>query len=298
MPSKMIQLLKEPLLHFVLIGAGLFLLFVLKGGPASVPSGPSGQQSMKIVVARGDIDQMVETFQRTWQRPPTEEEVKGLIDSYVRDEIYYREAVAVGLDRDDNVIRRRLRQRMEFIFEDIAAQGEPTDADLQDFLEKHQDRNLVDPQISFRQVYIDPDKRKKDADAYAQRILVELNKGADPETIGDPFLLGVEVRLSPLWDIKNQYGEAFGKSLLGLKQGRWEGPLKSGFGLHLVYINNRVGGRLPDLKEIKDRVKMDWATERQKELKDAAYAKLKERYTVVMEKPKTKYGIDAAATGR
>ena len=97
--------------------------------PCVSPAGSSGLQSAKIVVTQSDIDQMVETFTRTWQRPPTEEEAKGLIEDFVRNEIYYREAIAIGLDRDDDVIRRRMRQKMEFIFEDITARTEPTDED-------------------------------------------------------------------------------------------------------------------------------------------------------------------------
>ncbi len=281
------KILREPLVHFLFIGAGLFLLFAWKGGPAPVSGGQSGPQSMKIVVWQGDIDQLADTFRRTWQRPPTDAEVKGLIDDYVRNEIFYREALAIGLDREDNVIRRRMRQRMEFIFEDIAAQGEPTDADLEEFLKKHRDRYIVDPQFSFRHVYVDVDKRKSDADAFARQVLEQLKAGADPDALGDAFLLGSEVRLSPLWDIKGQYGEIFARNLVELKQGTWEGPVRSGFGLHLVFINKRVGGRLPELNEIREIVKRDWAVERQNALKDAAYAKLRERYTVEMEGPKT-----------
>ena len=128
---------REPLVHFLLIGAGLFLLFGWRGGPASFPAGPSGPQSAKIVVATSEIDQMTGTFTRTWQRPPTEEEVKGLVEDFVRNEIYYREALAIGLDRDDGVIRRRLRQKMEFIFEDISSRTEPTEEDLLAYMKKH-----------------------------------------------------------------------------------------------------------------------------------------------------------------
>jgi hypothetical protein len=294
---KMRKMIREPLLHFLLIGAGLFLLFGWRGGTASLPTGQSGPQSAQIVVAQDDIDQLVGTFTRTWQRPPTEEEVKGLVESFIRDEIYYREAVAAGLDRDDSVIRRRMRLKMEYIFEDIAAQVGPTDADLQAFLKKNPEQYLIDPQIAFRQVYINADKRKKDAWDYAVQVIAELNRGADPDSSGDPFLLDAEVRLSPLWDIKKQFGEEFGSKILELKQGKWEGPVRSGYGLHLVLVTKRVGGRMPELKEVRDIVKRDWMAERQKELKDAAYASLRERYTVVVEKPKAVVSAEVTETG-
>ncbi|MCJ7641456.1 MAG: peptidylprolyl isomerase [Desulfobacterales bacterium] len=280
------RLVREPLMHFLLIGAGLFLLFGWRSGPVSLPAGQSGSQSAKIVVAQGNVNQMVETFTRTWQRPPTEEEVKGLIDNFVRDEIFYREAVAAGLDRDDGVIRRRLRQKMEFIFEDITAQTEPTDEELLAYMKKHADSYLVDPQIAFRHVYVNVVKRGKNAESDARQILAQLNAGADPDSVGDPFLLESEIKLSPLWDISKQFGESFSKNLLELKQGRWEGPVRSGYGIHLVFVKKRVGGRLPELKEVREALKRDWTYERQKELKDAAYAKIRERYTVTVEGPK------------
>ena len=278
------RLLREPLVHFLLIGAGLFLLFGWRGGPASLPAGQSSLQSAKIVVAQGYIDQTVETFARTWHRPPTEEEQKGLIEDFVRNEIYYREALAMGLDRDDAIIRRRIRQKMEFILEDISGQVEPTDEDLRAFMKKHPERYLFDPQVSFRQVYVNADKRGKNAAPDAMEILARLNAGADPDTVGDPFLLESEFKLSPLWDISKQFGEQFSRKLLELKPGTWTGPVQSGFGLHLVFVRKRVGGRLPELKEVREMVKRDWTFERQKELKDAAYAKLRERYVVIVEK--------------
>ena len=189
MKQFMKKLVREPLVHFLLIGAGLFLLFGWRSGPASLPAGQSGLPSAKIVVTQDEIDQMVEVFTRTWQRPPTEEEMKGLIESFVRNEIYYREAIAIGLDRDDSVIRRRLRQKMEFIFEDITAQAEPTDEDLLAYHEKASRAYLVDPQIAFRHVYVNADKRGKNAEADARQILAQLNEGTDPDTVGDPILL-------------------------------------------------------------------------------------------------------------
>ena len=280
------KLIHEPLVHFLLIGAGLFLLFGWKGNPAPLSGGQSGPQSSKIVVTQGDMDQMIAVFGKTWQRPPTDEEAKHLIENFVREEIYYREALAMGLDRDDMVIRRRMRQKMEFIFEDITAQSEPTDEDLRAFMKEDPEKYLIDPRVAFRQVYINTDKRGAVAEADARQVLAQLNSGADPDRAGDPFLLEAETPLSPLWDIRKQYGEEFSKRLLELKQGTWEGPVRSGYGLHLVIVRKRQGGRLPELNTIRDIVRRDWQAERQKQLKDAAYAKIRERYVVEIEKLK------------
>jgi len=280
------KIFREPLIHFLVIGAGLFLLFGWRGGPSSLPAGQTGPPSAKIIVTQDDIDQTIATFTKTWQRPPTEEEANGLVEDLVRNEIYYREAMAIGLDRDDSVIRRRMRQKMEFILEDITAQTEPTEEELLTYMKKHPDSYLVDPQIAFRHVYVNVDKRGKNAGTDALEILAQLNAGADPEAVGDPILLDAEIKLSPLWDIKKQFGEEFSRNLLEPKSGKWEGPVRSGYGLHLVLVTKRVGGRLPELKEVREMVKRDWTFARQKELKDAAYAKLRERYVVIVEKTK------------
>ena len=282
------KLIREPLIHFLIIGTGLFLLFGWGSGPVTLPAGQSGLPSTKIVIAPSDIDQMTAAFTRTWQRPPTETEVKVLVDNFVRDEIYYREGLAIGLDRDDSVIRRRMRQKMEFIFEDITAQAEPTDDELLAYMKTHPDAYLMDPQIAFRHVYFNANMRGKNAEADARQILASLNEGMDAELAGDPFMLGAEISLSPLWDIRKQFGEEFSRNLSGLMSEKWEGPLRSGFGLHLVLVIQRVASRLPELEEVRKTVKRDLMAERQKELMDAAYAKLRDRYTVEMERSETK----------
>lgn len=279
------KLFREPLLHFLLIGAALFLLYDWKGKPASMPGGQAGTPAAQIIVSRDALEQMSSQFAKTWQRPPTEEEQKGLVEDLVRNEIFYREAIAIGLDRDDEVLKRRLRQKMEFIFEDIASVPEPTDEDLKAFMNKHREKYISDPEMSFRQVYISTDKRGKSAESDARQILAQLTEGADPGSAGDPTLLEPEVPLSPLWDIRKQFGDDFSRSLLDVNPGRWSGPIRSGFGLHLVFVRERVSVRLPDLKEARDMVKRDWTAERQKELKDAAYAKIRGRYAVMVERP-------------
>jgi hypothetical protein len=280
-------MIREPLVHFLLIGAGLFLLFGWRGNPASLPGGASGPESKRLVVTQGDIDQLIARFEKTWQRPPSEAEIKGLVERFVRDEIYYREALAIGLDRDDAVVRQRMRLKMEFIFEDVSAQVEPTDEDLEAFMKEHPDKYRLDPQVAFRQVYINADGQGGNAETEARRILAQLEGGADPGSVGDPLLLEHDGRLLPLWDIEKQFGKTFSRGLLELEPGRWEGPVRSGYGLHLVFIEERVEEKMPALNEVREMVKRDWAVKQKQEFKDAAYAKLRERYTVEFESPQT-----------
>lgn len=289
---------REPLVHFLLIGAGLFLLFGWRGGPAFSPAGPSGPQSTTIIVTRDDVDQMTRTFARTWQRPPMEEEVDRLVEDFVRNEIYYREALAIGLDRGDTVIRRRMRQKMEFIMENITNQAEPTDEELLAYMKMHPESFLLDPQIAFQQVYLNTDRRGRSAESDARKILAQLNNGADPDKIGDFIPLDAEIGLSPLWEIRRTFGAEFSRNLLELKGGKWEGPVRSGYGLHLVFVKKRVEGRLPGLDEVREKVKREWAFARQKELKDATYREIKKRYVVTIEKPKaeTARAIPTAGT--
>lgn len=275
------KLIREPLIHFLLIGAGLFLLYGWKGNPASIQD---GLQSSTIIVARDTIDQLVAAFTRTWMRPPTEREVEGLVENFIRDEIYYREAVAIGLDRGDALIRRKLRQKMEFILEDIAAQTEPTDEELERFMTEHREQYLIDPQLSFRQVFVSVDRRGDGAEPYARQLLEQLDGGADPDGLGDSFPINQTTELSPLWKIKKDYGEAFSTQLLDLETGRWLGPLRSGFGLHLVFIDRRLVQPLPQLEDLREIVKRDWAVTLQNKLKDDAYARIRERYTITIEK--------------
>jgi hypothetical protein len=284
--DRIAKLFKEPLLHFLLIGAALFLLNGWRGNSVSLPGGQPGTPTAQVVVTLDDINQMNGQFAKTWQRLPNEVEQKGLIEDFIRNEIFYREALAIGLERDDEVLRRRLRQKMEFIFENISSMAEPTEADLQAFLLKQSEKYLTDPKTAFRQVFISKYKRGERAESDARQILAQLTAGADPDTVGDSTLLEPEVPLSPLWDIRKQFGDEFARSLLDIKLGRWAGPVRSGFGLHLVFVKDRMGGRMPDLNEVREAVKRDWMIEKQKDMKDAAYAKIRNRYAVTIEKPK------------
>ncbi|MCB2173705.1 peptidyl-prolyl cis-trans isomerase [bacterium] len=292
--TTLLKILKEPLLHFLLIGAGLFFLSGYGNGPAPLPTGQIGESSTEIVVTGSDIDQLVETFSKTWQREPTQKEKAGLIETFIRDEIYYRQARAMGLDRQDPVIRRRMRQQMEFIFEDISSQDEPTDAELSAFMLENPERYLIDPQVSFLHVYIRTDGATPQAENEAMRLLSLLQEGAEPSTLGAPFLLGNDFHLSPLWEIKSRFGDSFGNKLMEVQSGRWEGPLPSAFGLHLVFITDVKESRLPPLAEVREVVARDLMRVRQQMLKDDAYARLREKYTVVIEQPQKVVATTAA----
>lgn len=294
-------MIHEPLVHFLAIGAALFLLYGLFGGSSVPQSGQTGQPSGKIVVTPGQIEHLKAQFTRTWQRPPTETEVKGLIDEYVLDEISYREALAIGLDREDPTIRRRLRQKLETLNGDIAAAVPPSEQELKDFLEAHPDSFRREPQAAFRQVYLSGDRRGRKADADARTLLARLRAAgpdADLAGLGDPLLmLSDELPLSTASDIRRLFGEEFARSVLALSPGRWEGPVRSGYGLHLVLVTNRTPGRMPELSEVRAEVEREWLFTRRKEIQETMHRKLRERYTVVIEPSPGDGGKGAAVAG-
>jgi hypothetical protein len=281
------KLLHEPLFHFLLIGAGLFLIFGWRGGPASPPGGQAGSPSTKIIVSQGQIEHLAAQFNRTWQRRPTEQELKGLIDSHVRDEISYREAMAMGLDRDDPNIRRRMRLKLETLNEDIAAAMSPTDQDLQAFLEQHPDAFLEEPRAAFRQVFLNPDHSGANFEAEARNLLAQLRAaGPDADLSGfgnSPMMLSKDLPLSTVSEIGRLFGQQFGKNVVKLEPGQWQGPVRSGYGLHLVLVTERQPARLPELAEVREHVEREWIFARKREMQEAMYEKLAQRYTVVIE---------------
>jgi len=268
------RLLREPLLHFLLIGAGLFLLYgLLNRGQSDAPR--------EIVISEARVEALAENFATVWMRPPTAVELKGLIDDYVAEEVYYREAVAMGLDQDDTVIRRRLRQKMEFISEDVAAATEPTDAQLQAYLEQHADKFALPATLTFQQVYLSAERRGEAVRADAEKLLAELQAGrgpADPAEAGDATLLPATMEAASPQVIANTFGEEFARQIDEAPVGQWSGPIESGFGLHLVKVDERVAGSAPTLVEIRPIVLREWQSEQRRAQNKSFLDTLRSKY--------------------
>jgi parvulin-like peptidyl-prolyl isomerase len=278
-PIVMKRLLREPLLHFLLIGAGLFLLYgLLNRGQSDAPR--------EIVISEARVEALAENFATVWMRPPTAAELKGLIDDYVAEEVYYREAVAMGLDQDDTVIRRRLRQKMEFISEDVAAATEPTDAQLQAYLEQHADKFVLPATLTFQQAYLSVERRGETARADAEKLLADLQAGrgpADPAEAGDATLLPATMEAASPQAIANAFGEEFARQIDEAPVGQWSGPIESGFGLHLVKVDERVAASAPSLAEIRPIVLREWQSEQRRTLSESFLDTLRSKYEVRVE---------------
>jgi hypothetical protein len=285
------RLLREPLLHFLLVGVVLFLLHgVLNRGRSDAPR--------EIVISEARVEALAGSFATVWMRPPTAAEIRGLVDDYVAEEVYYREAIAMGLDQDDTVIRRRLRQKMEFISQGIADAAEPADAELEAYLERHAGKFASPAEISFRQVYLSRERRGERVRADAEKLLRELQAGrgpADPAGAGDPTLLPPSMEAASPQATANTFGQEFALQLDEVPVGQWSGPIESGFGLHLVRVDERVADRAPTLAEIRPIVLREWQAEERSRQNTAFLDTLKRKYVIRVEGPAaTLYAAGAA----
>jgi hypothetical protein len=195
--------------------------------------------------------------------------------------VYYREALALGLDKDDRVVRQRMRQKLEFIFEDLTAET-PTDEQLAAYLEEHADDFGIEPRVSFQQLYLNPDDRQ-DLEGDARELLAILETGVEPMEAGDPSLLPFDMRLATTSEIARTFGGEFAEKMSQLEPGDWLGPVYSGLGAHVVRITAREEGRLPELAEVRPVVEREWLTQRRNELRELAYSRLRQGYEVVVE---------------
>jgi hypothetical protein len=265
----------------MLLGAGLF------GASAALNVGDNSPQG-EILVTTGHIENLAASFRKLWHRNPTETELKGLIDDYVKEEVLSREAITLGLDQNDTVIRRRLQQKMAFLAEDFVAASEPTEAELVEFLAKYPERFAVEQQFTFRQVLFDPQKHGDRLAAAMDAMLADLtSRGSevDLSALGDGQLLPNEFRDEPQYSVSAQFGPEFAAELARLKTGEWTSGIRSGYGLHLVYLASRTEGRVPALEEVREVVKRELMNERRAETSEQYLNSLLAKYRVTVETP-------------
>lgn len=265
----MTTILKEPLVHFLLIGAVIFGLY------AVLDDSPPSEAKNAIVISDDDARRLVAEFEATWRRPPSEQELGEIIDATISEEVYVREALALGLDRDDAVIRRRLQMKMEYLTESGADVVTPDDATLQAHLDANRDLFTEAPLVALEQIMLE------DADPTATaKALALLRQGDDPTSVGRPTMLPFETRPSPPQVIDSTFGPDFFTALATLPVGSWEGPVESAFGTHLVRITDRREARTPPLADIRDKVEQDWRSSFVVRLREERLGALMSRYEV------------------
>jgi hypothetical protein len=270
--NRLLAVLREPLLHFLVAGAGVFLLYAMLSGPAD-------ESNKEINVSVGRIEHLVSIFLKTRQRLPTQEELTGLIENYLVEELLYREAIAIGLDRDDTIVRRRMRQKMDFLLDDLAT-IEPTDEELQQYLSEQPERFRRDARFSFDHFYV------ADGDVTVATSVLEqlragklsqesvaVRSGLLPDRIDDLS----ETQISAL------LGSTFTRQLTQLKPGIWTGPIESPYGVHLVRIDQIVESIVPPLAAIRRDVRREWLVDRRRTSRDVMIEELRSRYRITIE---------------
>jgi hypothetical protein len=264
--------------HFLLLGT---VLFAAHGALVKRATSEPG----KIVVSQLRIDHLREGFARTWLRAPTAEELEGLISDYIREEVYYREAMAMGLNRDDTIIRRRLQQKLEFLSENISDLTPPTDEELRAFLQNHPDQFRSQRSFSFHQVYLNLERHRDSLAGDTGELLRQLksSNGSDASAFGDPSLLEYRFSNVEVTEVAKQFGERFASALNDLPLGEWQGPVESSYGIHLVFVDERTERHIPALEDVRNAVRRELLNMRRLESNKKFYDSLRERYTINIE---------------
>ncbi|RLA42916.1 MAG: hypothetical protein DRR06_13345 [Gammaproteobacteria bacterium] len=272
-------LLREPLLHFLLIGAALFLFYNLQN---------EGRiDNERIVISEAQINHLVTLWKKKRQRPPTQTELESMIQQQVREEVMVREALAMGLDKNDSIIRRRLAQKIEFITSDLATLAEPTETKLANYLEKHSDEFTLPARIDFLQIYFNPEKHEANIQEYINNLLNELSQvgeNSDITKLGDPLMLEQQHEQVTEHDVTRLFGKEFASKIFTLPVGSWQGPVQSGYGFHLIILSNKTENKLPELEAVREKVRLEWQAQQRQDMDKVFYESLRQRYEITIER--------------
>ena len=275
------KVFREPLVHFLVIGAALFVIYAYWGQQGTE------EQGKTITITAGEIEWLSDSWQKRWNRPPTEQEREGIINQYLKEMILYREALAMGLDRDDVIIRRRLAQKLEFLSQDLISPTPPSEDELQAYFTEHIDRYQQPDLITFTHVFFDPDKRGnqtlKDAEIVKTELIALQQPPQDGRAFGDQFMLQSYYPERSEAEVAKLFGSGFAGPVFELAPHEWHGPVLSGYGTHLVYVHDLNKTPLPEFIEVEEQVKQDWTNDQREKLNDQFLASLMGRYNVTIE---------------
>lgn len=270
-------MLKEPLVQFLLAGLALFLFFAWRGDSVD-------PESRTITISESHVERLASSFAQTWQRPPTDNEIDALIRDYIKEEVYYREGMRMGLDQDDLIIRRRIRSKMEFMASSEAENARPDDVSLQAILKKNPQKYAPDARYSFDQIYVSAQDEAA-ARARSGQWLISLNAGTQWEGLGDSISLPRSLEGADRTSIARDFGDEFAAALSGVKSGVWSGPIVSGFGFHLIRVRAVQLDGQPRLSDVRQQLENDWRADTIRERETEAYQALVSGYTIKIAKP-------------
>ncbi|MBE2241410.1 MAG: peptidyl-prolyl cis-trans isomerase [Burkholderiaceae bacterium] len=276
--------IREPLVHFLLLGALLFAAYA-----ALQPDAAPEPDARRIELSAGDLHQLEIAFAASWRRTPSPDEMVALVQARIREEVLYREALALGLDKGDTIVKRRLAQKMEFVAEDVSAASEPTRDELQAWFAQNAQRFAVSPRVSFRHLYFSPDRRgahTRDDAAAAQKQLAGSPEDAPAAAQrGDTFMFQRAFADQSADQVAKHFGPGFAQALFALPPGSWQGPIESGYGWHVVFVDASSPGRVPAYEEVEPQVKAAWKEEQRAEAAKKAYDEMRAKYVVMLPAP-------------
>ena len=274
----MLQLLREPLLHFVVIAAALFFLYDWRH-QATMPTA-----AHEIVLTEDDLAQMTLPMMAQGYAPPSPEQMDALIQTKVREEVMYREALAMGLDHEDTIIKRRLVQKMDFLAEDLSALREPTENELRDWLAAHPGDFAFPARISLHHFFFSFDEHGADTERMARAAYagVEGQPAEYNEVSADIFMFQDTYVDKTFAQLAAVFGTPFAATAFNLQPGIWSAPVESGYGWHLVFVDVLTPERLPEYEEVSAEVRMQWLAKQRSEFKQAAYDAMRAKYKVVL----------------
>jgi hypothetical protein len=268
-------LVREPMLHFLLIGIALFAVYQWRA--------PSDSAGRTIVITRGVVNDLVTQHVAAKGREPSAAELNHLIEAYVHDEVLYREGVKLGLERDDIVVKRRVRQKIEMIAEEDASTRTPTDADLSAYLTANQARFVQPAILTFEQVFLGPSTSGPGVVRAVAVTYRALRSGGNAAELGEPTLLPHQMTRTPADSVARDFGAAFAAALEKVPIGEWAGPIDSSFGAHYVRVSDRKPAVAPQLTAVRDQVVREWENERRQRARNDAYTKMRGEYMVSIE---------------
>src|SRR5262249_41792541 len=286
--------LREPLLHFLLIGLLLFGIYAYTNRRRIGIESPR-----QIVLSLDDLRTMTAYFQSQWHRPPTPQEFQAMVEDKIKEEVLYREGLAMGLDKDDTIVKRRMAQKVQFLAEDVASAHEPSTAELKSWFEKNSGQFALPSRYGFRHIYFSPDKRGANAHDDAAKPLARVAGQPEDSTmivsVADRFMFQDYYGDRTPSAIAKEFGPQFAVALEKVTPGSWQGPIESGFGWHLVFVDTVIPGRIPPFDEAESEVKTAWLSEQKALAREKAYKSLRSKYTVLLPAPAEKQTATAAA---
>jgi hypothetical protein len=288
----MLRLLKDPLVHFLLLGGLLFLLFAWRGEPDAT-------DPYEIVIADEDVQRMQQALAILHGRVPTREEMWAILEPSVKEEILYREALALGLDQNDSQVRARLAEKMLFLTQDIAEPIEPTGAELAAYFEADPERFRRLATISFEHIFFSPSRRGAQLEADAEAALLMVREGGADSVVSDDLLLEERYERTEFAAIRRAFGDNFASTVTALQpENTWLGPIRSDYGLHLVRVTELNASYQPDLDEVGAEIKTALMAQRRLEANEAEYRVLRDRYEIVVNLPEFPEAAESAESAQ